>query len=255
MLFRFITDWSSRYNGAPNNYRDDEDEDIYTKASELLQKYPWLIKELTENGNEQQHRQTPVYRPSQNHESDEWFPRRQWGRQGDLWSRKQREAAKEGIAQNHVHKRAVRQHHKDQSRNIGNKFFKNVKHELPKRHQTSKTHSKKSYPQRTGHPAHFNHQRKYPHLNLNSKLAKHLPTNSFTRHRRPHRSKRHAGLHDDGGAMRLLSTGALAPPLDDVDSSRSIDLLFATYWFFPTEKQVSLSNVGSSRLGVFITSL
>ena len=244
MLCLYIADWSSRYN-VQNGYRDGEGEDIYAKASlsKLLQKYPWLIQELTENGKQQQHGQIPAYRQSKTQESDEWFPRRQWGRQGDLWSRKQRETVKDGVVPNHVHKRAVRQGHKDQRRNIENEFVKNAKHELPRRHQTLniKTHSKQNHPQRTGHNAHFNHQRMFPHLN--SKLAKHLHIDRYTRHRRPHRSKRHAGLHDDGGAMRLLSTGALAPPLDKADSARSIDLLFATYWFFPTEKEVSLSSV------------
>eukprot|EP00057_Strongylocentrotus_purpuratus_P026842 XP_011681316.1 PREDICTED: uncharacterized protein LOC765151 isoform X1 [Strongylocentrotus purpuratus] len=57
------------------------------------------------------------------------------------------------------------------------------------------------------------------------------------------RSRRHAGLHDAGGIQRLISTGTLAPPLspvlDDLPSNpNSIDVIFATYWFYPKPNRV-----------------
>ena len=59
------------------------------------------------------------------------------------------------------------------------------------------------------------------------------------------RSRRHAGLHDAAGIQRVISTGTLAPPLspvlDDTPSDpNSIDLIFATYWFYPKPHKVRL---------------
>ncbi|XP_078658307.1 uncharacterized protein LOC144903766 [Branchiostoma floridae x Branchiostoma belcheri] len=51
--------------------------------------------------------------------------------------------------------------------------------------------------------------------------------------------RRHVGPHDEGGVQRLLSTGALAPSLDASDK-QSIDVLFATYWFYPAKTTVLL---------------
>ncbi|XP_074653031.1 uncharacterized protein LOC141907325 [Tubulanus polymorphus] len=57
------------------------------------------------------------------------------------------------------------------------------------------------------------------------------------------RKKRHLGPHDDAGLQRLLSTGTLAPSLlqaNHPDFNHSIDLVFATYWFFPAKTQTLL---------------
>ncbi|XP_069115779.1 uncharacterized protein [Argopecten irradians] len=57
------------------------------------------------------------------------------------------------------------------------------------------------------------------------------------------RKRRHIGPHDEDGLQRLLSTGTLAPttlPPNHPDFNHSIDLLFATYWFFPAKTQVIL---------------
>ncbi|GFR66585.1 PQQ-like domain containing protein [Elysia marginata] len=57
------------------------------------------------------------------------------------------------------------------------------------------------------------------------------------------RRKRHVGPHDDGGLQRLLSTGHLAPPTlpeTHPDYNSTIDLVFATYWFFPAKTQAIL---------------
>lgn len=67
------------------------------------------------------------------------------------------------------------------------------------------------------------------------------------------RSRRHAGLHDAGGIQRLISTGTLAPPLspvlDDLPSNpNSIDVIFATYWFYPKPNRVSCLQIFTSTL-------
>ncbi|XP_033758720.1 uncharacterized protein LOC117341022 [Pecten maximus] len=57
------------------------------------------------------------------------------------------------------------------------------------------------------------------------------------------RKRRHIGPHDEDGLQRLLSTGTLAPttlPRNHPDFNHSIDLVFATYWFFPAKTQVIL---------------
>ncbi|KAK3769153.1 hypothetical protein RRG08_034484 [Elysia crispata] len=63
------------------------------------------------------------------------------------------------------------------------------------------------------------------------------------RKRRKRHARRHVGPHDDGGLQRLLSTGHLAPPslpADHPDYNSSMDLVFATYWFFPVRTQAIL---------------
>ncbi|XP_077868114.1 uncharacterized protein LOC144357960, partial [Saccoglossus kowalevskii] len=54
--------------------------------------------------------------------------------------------------------------------------------------------------------------------------------------------KRHVGPHDEGGLQRLLSTGTLAPVLNSSspDARHSIDVIFATYWFYPAKTRVIL---------------
>ncbi|XP_022110434.1 uncharacterized protein LOC110989995 [Acanthaster planci] len=56
------------------------------------------------------------------------------------------------------------------------------------------------------------------------------------------RRGRHAGPHDAGGVQRLISTGTLAPVLPgQADSAGdSMDLVFATYWFYPSDTQIIL---------------
>lgn len=57
------------------------------------------------------------------------------------------------------------------------------------------------------------------------------------------RVKRHIGPHDTKGLMRLISTGTLAPSTlsaNHPDRKYSIDLVFATYWFFPAETRFIL---------------
>lgn len=57
------------------------------------------------------------------------------------------------------------------------------------------------------------------------------------------RKRRHVGPHDEKGLQRLLSTGSLAPTLlkeDHQHYNHSIDVVFATYWFFPAKTQAIL---------------
>lgn len=57
------------------------------------------------------------------------------------------------------------------------------------------------------------------------------------------RPKRHVGPHDEGGLQRLLSTGTLAPTTlspNDPYYNHTIDLVFATYWFFPAKTRAIL---------------
>lgn len=57
------------------------------------------------------------------------------------------------------------------------------------------------------------------------------------------RKRRHVGPHDEKGLQRLLSTGSLAPTLLSKDNSlynHSIDVVFATYWFFPAKTRAIL---------------
>jgi hypothetical protein len=64
--------------------------------------------------------------------------------------------------------------------------------------------------------------------------------NTYQEHRK---TKRHVGPHDDDGIQRLLSTGTLAPsmlPSTHPKHNHSIDVLFATYWFFPAKTQAIL---------------
>ncbi|XP_065292002.2 protein FAM234B isoform X2 [Dermacentor albipictus] len=44
------------------------------------------------------------------------------------------------------------------------------------------------------------------------------------------RTRRHVGPHDAGGVQRTISTGTLLPG----SGPRSVDLVFATFWFWPT---------------------
>lgn len=62
------------------------------------------------------------------------------------------------------------------------------------------------------------------------------------------RFSRHVGPHDGGGIQRLISTGSLAPvlPGSGVSTGESIDIIFATYWFYPSQSQVSLFPLESS---------
>ncbi|XP_061183880.1 uncharacterized protein LOC133192057 [Saccostrea echinata] len=55
--------------------------------------------------------------------------------------------------------------------------------------------------------------------------------------------KRHVGPHDNDGIQRLLSTGTLAPTMLSPSHpmyNHSIDIVFATYWFFPAKTQAIL---------------
>uniref|UniRef100_A0A2C9JEN2 FAM234A/B beta-propeller domain-containing protein n=1 Tax=Biomphalaria glabrata TaxID=6526 RepID=A0A2C9JEN2_BIOGL len=57
------------------------------------------------------------------------------------------------------------------------------------------------------------------------------------------RTRRHVGPHDDEGLQRLLSTGTLAPTTlaqSHSDYNSTIDIIFATYWFFPSKTQAIL---------------
>ncbi|CAG7820626.1 unnamed protein product [Allacma fusca] len=65
-------------------------------------------------------------------------------------------------------------------------------------------------------------------------------TDSTKGSRRHHRVKRHVGPHDNDGIQRLISTGTLAAPLQE--NSGGIDLIFATYWFFPAKTQIISKN-------------
>ncbi|KAK3106966.1 hypothetical protein FSP39_004149 [Pinctada imbricata] len=66
---------------------------------------------------------------------------------------------------------------------------------------------------------------------------------NFHRKHKKRKWKRHVGPHDQEGIQRLLSTGSLAPttlPVDHPLFNHSIDLVFATYWFFPAKTRVLL---------------
>lgn len=57
------------------------------------------------------------------------------------------------------------------------------------------------------------------------------------------RKRRHVGPHDDNGLQRLLSTGTLAPstlPKGHPDYAHTVDVVFATYWFFPARTKAIL---------------
>ncbi|XP_053408776.1 uncharacterized protein LOC123561870 [Mercenaria mercenaria] len=57
------------------------------------------------------------------------------------------------------------------------------------------------------------------------------------------RKRRHVGPHDEKGLQRLLSTGSLAPsllPKDHPLYNHSVDVVFATYWFFPAKTRAIL---------------
>nr|XP_042902859.1 uncharacterized protein LOC107443619 isoform X2 [Parasteatoda tepidariorum] len=47
------------------------------------------------------------------------------------------------------------------------------------------------------------------------------------------RKRRHVGPHDGGGIQRIISTGTLAPSL----KKGGMDIVFATFWFYPSETQ------------------
>ncbi|KAI3382253.1 hypothetical protein SNEBB_011435 [Seison nebaliae] len=49
------------------------------------------------------------------------------------------------------------------------------------------------------------------------------------------RKKRHVGNHDDGGVQRIISTGTIVA---NKSNSRFVDVLFATYWFYPSSVQL-----------------
>ncbi|XP_064472122.1 uncharacterized protein LOC135386243 [Ornithodoros turicata] len=52
---------------------------------------------------------------------------------------------------------------------------------------------------------------------------------------------RHVGPHDGGGVQRTISTGALLPPLGaSAQHNQSMDVVFATFWFYPTDTNVLL---------------
>ncbi|KAH3701952.1 uncharacterized protein LOC127861055 [Dreissena polymorpha] len=57
------------------------------------------------------------------------------------------------------------------------------------------------------------------------------------------RKRRHVGPHDEEGLQRLLSTGSLMPsllPQNHKNYNHSIELVFATYWFFPAKTRAIL---------------
>ncbi|GAB1601842.1 protein FAM234B-like [Argonauta hians] len=57
------------------------------------------------------------------------------------------------------------------------------------------------------------------------------------------RNRRHIGPHDTKGLMRLISTGSLVPsnlPPNHPDFNHSMDIVFATYWFYPAETRIIL---------------
>ena len=71
--------------------------------------------------------------------------------------------------------------------------------------------------------------------------ASHLP--HFMKRRRRRRVRRHVGPHDDSGLQRLLATGTLAPsslPAGHPDHPHTVDVVFATYWFFPARTRALL---------------
>lgn len=55
------------------------------------------------------------------------------------------------------------------------------------------------------------------------------------------RYKRHVGPHDAGGIQRTISTGALFPIRKENSNENNIDIVFATFWFFPAHTQALLS--------------
>ncbi|XP_075750065.1 uncharacterized protein LOC119172507 isoform X2 [Rhipicephalus microplus] len=57
-----------------------------------------------------------------------------------------------------------------------------------------------------------------------------IGTRFLEQHPEYHRIRRHVGPHDAGGVQRTISTGTLMPG----SGPRSIDLVFATFWFLPT---------------------
>ncbi|KAK2157698.1 hypothetical protein LSH36_186g01008 [Paralvinella palmiformis] len=70
-------------------------------------------------------------------------------------------------------------------------------------------------------------------------VRRRLPRTKVKRKRR----RRHVGPHDEGGLQRLISTGTLVSPLlseDHPDYERSIDIVFATYWFYPAKTEALL---------------
>jgi hypothetical protein len=79
-----------------------------------------------------------------------------------------------------------------------------------------------------------------------SLLEKHRKTSDGrkkTRSQRSERLRRHVGPHDGGGLQRLISTGTLAPSSlhpSHPDFDRSIDVIFATYWFYPAKTETIL---------------
>lgn len=52
------------------------------------------------------------------------------------------------------------------------------------------------------------------------------------------RFARHVGPHDMDGIQRLISTGTLAPAW--ISDGHNVDVIFATYWFFPSKTQAIL---------------
>ncbi|XP_059161423.1 uncharacterized protein LOC131944658 isoform X2 [Physella acuta] len=88
----------------------------------------------------------------------------------------------------------------------------------------------------------------YPYRTARKRTAKRKPVDIRSkfmakRQSREGRWKRHVGPHDDDGLQRLLSTGVLAPttlPPSHPDYNRSIDIIFATYWFFPANTHAIL---------------
>ncbi|XP_067137973.1 uncharacterized protein [Centruroides vittatus] len=54
------------------------------------------------------------------------------------------------------------------------------------------------------------------------------------------RFKKHVGPHDAGGIQRTISTGALFPIRKGMQSENSIDIVFATFWFYPAHTQALL---------------
>ena len=204
----------------------------------LLQKYPWLIQELYNQ--EQESSSRDYHKPTKKDEPEMWLPRRQWGREGDLWSRRRRDASgleAERFRGRHLHRKVQAGTRKERT----GKRKDSVRSNLPQHHKsnTNSHNVNKNLLQRTDHHRLHTRGRYVEKFNHNSKLDKHLAS---SRARRPlHRTKRHAGSHDAGGVMRLISTGSLAPPIDNVDSSKSIDLIFAMYWFYPNDREVSIA--------------
>ncbi|XP_072049659.1 LOW QUALITY PROTEIN: uncharacterized protein [Amphiura filiformis] len=228
---------TNTYRPSPdrNDYNDDDDNSEET-LSRLLKKYPWLLEELYNN----QGRQTPAAdsynRPAKKHEPELWLPRRQWGREGDLWNRRRRDTAGVEDKKRRVHRphgKLLKGTHNSNAVGRETDILLGTKCKIFHIKLNTFSHNRDRV-QRTDH-----HLRKHRLINHNSKLDKHLDRGQL-RHRIHKRPRRHAGSHDAGGIMRLLSTGSLAPPIDDVDSSQSIDLLFAMYWFYPSDQEIIL---------------